>query len=134
VQEKTLRTTMNAHQFVPWEWHQRTSDVMDMLASGRYSLDEAAPASADGVSAAANPPLPVVALETVEGQPSIYAYTFPSRSAGGCALLLGNERHGIEADLLKVCRVCRVRRVRVGVALSSAFFLVVACIAHVRVR
>ena len=97
---------MNAHQFVPWEWHQRTSDVMDMLASGRYSLDEATPPS--DAAAATNPPLPVVALETVEGQPSIYAYTFPSRTAGGCALLLGNERHGIEADLLKVCDVCDV--------------------------
>ncbi|KAK3267963.1 hypothetical protein CYMTET_23503, partial [Cymbomonas tetramitiformis] len=41
----------------------------------------------------------IVALETVAEQQDIYSYRFPQ----GCALLLGNERHGIEADLLEEC-------------------------------
>lgn len=98
--EKTLRTTMNAHNYLAWEWHQRTSDVLDMIASGRYTLGTDASASPSPV---VNRPLPIVALETVEGQRDIYSYKFPSKAEGGLALVLGNERHGVEADLLKVC-------------------------------
>ena len=44
----------------------------------------------------------VIALETVKDQPNIYEFRFPSKMEG-CVLLLGNERHGIEVDLLKRC-------------------------------
>ena len=43
--------------------------------------------------------VPVFALETVADAPSIHDFAFPRP----CALLLGNERHGIEADLLALC-------------------------------
>jgi len=88
---------MSAHQFVPWEWQQRTSDVLDRLRSGRYTWP-----GVDSSDQVSSPSLPVVALETVEGQQSIYSFRFPSCSDGGLALLIGNERHGIEASLLKV--------------------------------
>ena len=44
----------------------------------------------------------VIALETVKDQPNIYEFRFPSKMEG-CVILLGNERHGIEVDLLKRC-------------------------------
>ena len=42
----------------------------------------------------------VVALETVAGMPYASEYAFPR---AGCALLLGNERHGIAPELLALC-------------------------------
>ncbi len=120
---------MSAHNYVSWEWHQRTDELLDKLSSTSS--------------------LPIVALETVENQPDIYHYTFPSCKSGkkekrfislspafslscfleplsysiislvcvcvlipslpffltgGCILLVGNERHGIEANLLKKCK------------------------------
>eukprot|EP00756_Hemistasia_phaeocysticola_P055895 Hpha_TRINITY_DN31893_c0_g1::TRINITY_DN31893_c0_g1_i2::g.29981::m.29981 len=44
----------------------------------------------------------VYALETVEGAHMLHHFSFPRP----CALLLGNERHGIEADLLALCDGC----------------------------
>lgn len=95
---------MNAHNFVPWEWHQHTSTVIDMLSSGQYSLESASSLSTTQQMAQLpeNKPMPIVALETVNDQHDLYSYRFPSKSDGGFALILGNERHGIEADLLKV--------------------------------
>merc|ERR1712054_123935 len=43
--------------------------------------------------------VPVFALETVADAVSVHDFAFPRP----CALLLGNERHGIEADLLALC-------------------------------
>jgi len=36
----------------------------------------------------------------VESSKSIYEYVFP---VNGCAIVLGNERYGIEANVLKLC-------------------------------
>ena len=72
------RTTMGAHAHVAWEWKKNTAAAVDELRAA-------------GV--------PVVALETVEGAPLVDEYEWPS----GCALLLGNERHGLDAALLRKC-------------------------------
>ena len=44
--------------------------------------------------------IPTIALETVEGAMLAHDFTFP---AAGCALLLGNERHGLAPALLAEC-------------------------------
>jgi len=44
----------------------------------------------------------IVALETVRGAPYAHEYTFPTPPLG-CALLLGNERHGVSPELLAKC-------------------------------
>lgn len=75
---QTGRAAMGADVHVPWSHSERTKDVLREL-------------SARGI--------PVFALETVEGAESVHAFEFPQP----CALLLGNERHGIEADLLALC-------------------------------
>jgi len=44
----------------------------------------------------------VIALETVSTAPYAHQYAFPSPPTG-CALLLGNERHGVAPELLARC-------------------------------
>merc|ERR1719221_27967 len=75
---QTGRAAIGADANVPWDHRPKTSDVISELQE-------------QGV--------PVFALETVEGAASVHAFNFPSP----CALLLGNERHGVEADLLSQC-------------------------------
>lgn len=75
---QTGRAAMGADTMVPWEHAPRTHDVVKRLREA-------------GV--------PVFALETVQGAASLHEFEFPSP----CALLLGNERHGLEADLLSLC-------------------------------
>merc|ERR1711971_846576 len=67
---------MGAHDHVPWEHRPRTLPVLEELREAGWH---------------------VVALETVADAVVAHRHTFPSR---GVALLLGNERHGLEADLL----------------------------------
>lgn len=46
----------------------------------------------------------VVALETVAEAPLLSRFSFPPpTTTGGCALLVGNERHGLEAPVLALC-------------------------------
>jgi len=75
---QTGRAAMGAEAHVPWEHRQRAHEVVGELRDA-------------GV--------PVFALETVAGAEAVHDVSFPSP----CALLLGNERHGIEADLLSLC-------------------------------
>ncbi|KAL1508088.1 hypothetical protein AB1Y20_007681 [Prymnesium parvum] len=73
------RTTMGAHEHMTWRWCRDTREAINALkASG----------------------LTIVALETVVGAPFAAQYSFPR---SGCALLLGNERHGIAPELLAMC-------------------------------
>lgn len=77
-QSQTGRAAMGAEVHVPWSQNSRSSEVLQGFRDR-------------GV--------PVFALETVAGAASVHAFEFPSP----CVLLLGNERHGIEADLLALC-------------------------------
>jgi len=73
------KTTMGAHGNMSWSHHQNIGDVITELESKKT---------------------PIIALETVTGSQIIYKFEFPKT---GCALLLGNERFGLEATLLKRC-------------------------------
>jgi len=74
------KTTMGAHGHVPWSHHQNLGDVFSELEKKQ---------------------IPIIALETVMESQQIYNFLFPKR---GCALLLGNERFGIEASILQKCQ------------------------------
>ena len=76
---QVLRTTMGAHEHVAWHCPRTTA----------HAIDEC---KARG--------LRVVALETVAGAPLAHEYEFPSE---GVAIVLGNERHGLAADVLALC-------------------------------
>eukprot|EP00667_Euglena_gracilis_P012628 EG_transcript_12973 len=80
---QTQKATMGAEAFIPWEAH---SDVREVLQALR----------AAGTA--------VVALETVAEAPLLSRFSFPPpTTTGGCALLVGNERHGLEAPVLALC-------------------------------
>eukprot|EP01129_Flabellula_baltica_P012353 TRINITY_DN5571_c0_g1_i1.p1 TRINITY_DN5571_c0_g1~~TRINITY_DN5571_c0_g1_i1.p1 ORF type:complete len:123 (+),score=22.38 TRINITY_DN5571_c0_g1_i1:611-979(+) len=103
--DKTARTTMGAHEYVKWSTYQRVEDALTELKE-------------KGIA--------VYALETVEEAVNIYDQPFPK---GGCALLLGNERYGIEANVLSLCDgivsiPCRgvKNSLNVGVAFGIATF------------
>lgn len=97
------KAAMGTDKLVPWEYFQNTSDCVAALKAG-------------GV--------PVVALETVQGSRSVYEYQFPRPSSPSsssnssslvtasssstssrpfCALVIGNERHGVSEAILPLC-------------------------------
>lgn len=75
---QTGRAAMGADTLVPWNHREKAHDVVRELCE-------------QGV--------PVYALETVADAESVHSFDFPSP----CALLIGNERHGLEGDLLALC-------------------------------
>jgi len=101
---QTGRAAMGAEANVPWEHSERAHDVVrDLRARG----------------------VAVFALETVAEATPVHEVSFPSP----CALLLGNERHGLEADLLALCTApvripCRGAKnsMNVGVAFAVCAF------------
>ena len=72
---KTQKTAMGCDKIVAWQWHQHAGNALDAL-------------KADGTA--------VIAVETAMHAPSLYGFTFPQP----CALIFGNERHGISSPLL----------------------------------
>jgi len=81
-QNNTLeKTTMGADKGVSWSYHKTISEVLKIVKEEKN--------------------IPVVALETVADSRVIFTPNlFPP---SGCALILGNERFGIEAETLKQC-------------------------------
>mmetsp|Transcript_20372 Transcript_20372/g.30045 ORF Transcript_20372/g.30045 Transcript_20372/m.30045 type:complete len:235 (+) Transcript_20372:36-740(+) len=77
---QTAKASMGAHDYVPWEHREKTLPVLEELRAAGYF---------------------VAALETAQNSVSLYEQSFPA--SPGTALLLGNERHGLEADLLAAC-------------------------------
>lgn len=100
-QGQTARASMGADGFVPWERRPRTLPVLEELrAAGMH----------------------VVALETVKDAELVHRHRFPP---SGVALVLGNERHGIEADLLAACSTvvripCRGVKNSLNVGIATA--------------
>ncbi|MFW7381255.1 MAG: RNA methyltransferase [Oligoflexus sp.] len=81
---KTKKAAMGSDQWVNWQWHAHSRDAVQHFKQ-------------QGI--------PVIALETLPHSPSIYQYSWPKP----CALLLGNERHGLAPDLLQeVDQVCHI--------------------------
>ena len=74
----TRKSAMGMDQVVAWSWVQTVDQAI-------------ADAKAQG--------LMVVAVETVEGSPVAHDFEFPRQ----CALLLGNERHGVEPRHIALC-------------------------------
>ena len=94
------RTTMGAHAHVAWAWKKTTEEAISEL-------------KALGVA--------VVGLETVTGAPLASDFAFPR---SGCALLLGNERHGLSPEMLSLCDAvvqlpCRGVKNSMNVAVSA---------------
>ena len=77
-QPQAARAALGAERLVPWR---HAEDIRETVAELR----------ADGV--------PCIALETVAGAPTVDAFdwTFP------CALILGNERFGLDPDVVRAC-------------------------------
>lgn len=75
---QTNRAAMGADTLVAWQYK-------------AHVLDAVREAHCRGV--------PVYALETVDGAASVHEFQFPSP----CGLVLGNERHGLEADVIAAC-------------------------------
>jgi len=81
---KTRKAAMGADQWVSWQWHAHSLDAIRQLKEQGLSI---------------------IALETVQDSPSIYEFDWPKP----CALLLGNERHGLPADLLQAAdHICHI--------------------------
>ncbi len=81
---KVRKTSMGTDAHVGWEYRENFTDVFNSLAKRR---------------------IPVVALETVADAPTIFDMEFPRP----CAILIGNEAHGIDKDTLKmVDRIVRI--------------------------
>ena len=75
---KTKKSAMGCDEVLSWQHVNKTRDAIDLLK---------------------NQNIPILALETVQAAKSIYEFKFPS----SCAIILGNERHGIEQNILKLC-------------------------------
>lgn len=75
---KTKQTAMGTESYIDWQWHQSAIELIDDLKK-------------QGIF--------IVALETAMNAKSIYDFEFPKP----CALVVGNERHGLETSLLDHC-------------------------------
>jgi len=94
------RTTMGAHAHVAWQWRQSTEAALDELRAQGFCI---------------------VGLETVANAPLASDFTFPRT---GVAIVLGNERHGLEPGVLARCDAvvqlpCRGVKNSMNVAVSA---------------
>lgn len=101
---KVAKTAMGTGIDVNWRHFPRAADACEVLRSEGYQL---------------------VALETVAGAVSLHDFVFPQKTA----LIVGNERFGLEADILKladgVCRIPvrgRKNSLNVGISFGIAAF------------
>lgn len=78
-QEKVGKAALGTERYLAWEWRPHAQDLLrEMRAEG----------------------LAIFALETAARARPLEDFIFPSRKL---ALLVGNERHGIESDRLQLC-------------------------------
>ncbi len=76
--KKLEKTALGAFDYVPWTYYERNRDCIDAL-------------KAEGI--------PVIAVETVEGAPSLFDFQWPRP----VAIVFGNEENGINARVLARC-------------------------------
>jgi 23S rRNA (guanosine2251-2'-O)-methyltransferase len=102
--EKTAKTAMGTDKAVAWERKAHTKDACLELKEQGYTI---------------------VALETVASAPEFPAFRFPRKTA----LLLGNERFGLDPDSLRLAdQVCRIpvrglkNSLNVGIAYGIAAY------------
>ncbi len=98
-QEKLQKSAMGTSELVSWSWHARAVEVLEDLKHKGYHL---------------------YALETSDSAVSLDAFAFPKENT---ALIFGNERYGLESDLLRLCEAvveipCQGRKNSLNVAVS----------------
>ncbi|MCX6129940.1 MAG: hypothetical protein NTX25_12875 [Proteobacteria bacterium] len=76
---KVARAALGTERMVVWEWVPRTQDLFKRLREEAYSI---------------------LALETSPIAQPMESYTFPQQAV---ALVFGNERYGLESDVLEAC-------------------------------
>ncbi len=102
--EKTSKTAMGTDDVVSWERKNHTEEACKELKNQGYTI---------------------VALETVASAPEFPGFQFPKKTA----LLLGNERFGLDPDSLRLAdQVCRIpvrgfkNSLNVGIAYGIAAY------------
>jgi tRNA-Thr(GGU) m(6)t(6)A37 methyltransferase TsaA len=100
--EKTARTSMGTQEHIPWRTFTHARDALEAVRAEGYTI---------------------VALETVEKAESLESFEWPEK----CALLVGNERFGVDhatlaqADhLLRIPVYGRKNSLNVGIAFGIA--------------
>jgi tRNA-Thr(GGU) m(6)t(6)A37 methyltransferase TsaA len=100
--EKTQRTSMGTDEHVPWRKTADSLTAMQALKEQGYKI---------------------IALETARDAQNLGAFCWPEK----CAVLVGNERFGIEANLLEACdHIVRIpvfgrkNSLNVGIAMGIA--------------
>ncbi|EKX44504.1 hypothetical protein GUITHDRAFT_72172 [Guillardia theta CCMP2712] len=76
---QTSKAAMGMDKIMPWKWMKTVEEAIAEMKARNYT---------------------VVALETVVGCPDISSFSFPRT---GCALVLGNERYGIDSSHVSLC-------------------------------
>ncbi len=98
-QEKLKKAAMGTDALVSWSWHARIEEVLETLKRDAYRI---------------------YALETSEGAEVLGDYVF---KPGKTAFIFGNERYGVEEQVLKSCDgileiPCQGQKNSLNVALS----------------
>lgn len=75
---KTKKSAMGTEQLISWSWHMKAEEAIKNLQRKG---------------------IPCIALETAHPSTSIFEFDFPK----SCGLVLGNERYGLDSDLLSIC-------------------------------
>ena len=75
LEERTSKTSMGTEKFIPWSQEPHAQDCVQRLKSEGYEI---------------------VSLETAETSENLGDFVWPEK----CALILGNERFGVDANLL----------------------------------
>lgn len=78
-QEKLKKAAMGTDDLVAWTWHARAEDLVNELKTDGYKI---------------------YSMETAEGSQSLDGFAFPRQKT---ALVFGNERFGIEENILSLC-------------------------------
>lgn len=94
------KTAMGMEQYLPCEQEADIAKILQTLKASGFSI---------------------IALETSEHAPLIHEFSFPTP----CAIIIGNEQHGIEAQVLKAADACvripvfgRKNSLNAGIAMS----------------
>lgn len=78
-QEKVVKAALGAERHLPWEWRAHAQDLLSELREQG---------------------LAIFALETAASAKPLESFHYPEKKI---ALLVGNERYGIESDRLQLC-------------------------------
>ena len=102
--QKTKKSAMGTEELIPWSWQAKAISVIKSLQENN---------------------IPCIALETASPSTSSFDYKFPK----SCALVIGNERYGLDQEVLQTCNHTvhipvfgQKNSLNVGVALAVAAY------------